>query len=279
MGRAYFYASESSVRQSDRKAKLTDVPILSLLSRVILRFKHDYDEIASAENGIALPVYLNVLRVLDTSGQTQQAICNAAILSKPAFIMIMRDLEKFGLCDERRDAANPRTRLYFLTRAGQEMSKLALKHIARVNSEWKTTFGTSLFERLNELLDALRDGYEIELPAYPVGYNNGDTSVNGGSFIPEEEGPPYIPCHGLHFPVEMRRNLGSKSDYSLISKLSQVFARFTLDYERFCRGGCGWTMNFLRHTTDNPIPLQNIRVHGITGNGTFWCRATLITSV
>ena len=71
---------------------------------------------------------------------------------------------------------------------------------------WRDRFGTTFVEDLRAALVGRVQRVDVELPHFPTGYGQGDSSMTGGAFVPGESGPPRIPPHGEEWPVVLRED-------------------------------------------------------------------------
>lgn len=266
-----YYGSEMQVA-SRPTAGLTRTPLPTLLGRALGTFKRDYDR-ARGEDGAVpqLPAWANVLRVIDAEGTDQQEIVRRAVVAKRIARIAVQRIERRGrLVVEVRAIPGKRgkARIVLLTDEGAAARARAQGLVATLQNDWRQRFGDVVIDRLRDALANVVNRLPIELPHHVTGYGEGDPSVTGGDYYPEEAGPPRIPAHGQEWPVVLREPGSDASNLPLPALLSQVLAAFAIDYDRERLGGLNRTSNFLRFVGDEGMALEQAQtLGGVSGNG------------
>ena len=266
-----YYGSEMQVANRPI-AGLTRTPLPTLLGRVLGTFTRDYDR-ARGEDGAVpqLPAWANVLRVIDPGGTDQQDIVPRAVVAQRIARIAVARLERRG-----RVVVEPRTipgrrgkaRIVLLTDEGATARTRAERLVATLHDDWRQRFGDDAIDRLRDALASVVNRLPIELPHHVTGYGEGDPSVTGGDYYPEQAGPPRIPAHGQEWPVVLRETGSDASSLPLPALLSQVLAAFAIDYDRERLGGLNRTSNFLRFVADEGMTLERAQtLGGVSGNG------------
>lgn len=227
-------------------------PLPVLLSRALGEFEAGYD--AGAERP-PLVVWSNVLRPLAGGELTLRAFPPASILSVRAVRVATRDAEREGLLTIVEKSVA-------LTAKGVDAFTAGQQRIDAISTQWPAS--------LSACLAAIIRNVDVELPHYPTGYGQGDSSFTGGHFVDEETGPPRIPAHGEEWPV-VARDRAAVEKLPLPARLSQALIAFTIDYDTAAKGVFGGLNNairFFRHLPDSGIPLAEAKETGdVTGSG------------
>ena len=219
--------------------------------------------------GPSLGVWSNVLRPFDDGMLDQRELIRRAVISKRAARALVRDLERLRWLTVEKPARGQT--LLKLTLDGQR-ARTAGEQLANTAEDgFRTQFGEDRTTRLCEALAALANQLEIELPWYLTGYGLADSSLTGGSHIPEQPGPPRIPAHGTEWPVVLRDQTADAACLPLFGLLSRALAAFRIDYERDMRGhgtGLDFVANFLQFVGDDGVDLKvAAEKGGVVGNG------------
>ena len=241
-----------------------------LLSHAFQTFCRIYTE-AMATDGSepSLGVWSNVLRPFDDGMLDQRELIRRAVISNRAARALVRDLERLRWLTIEKPARGQT--LLKLTPDGQRARTAGARLVNTAVDGFKTQFGDDRSTRLCEALAALANQLEIELPWYLTGYGLADSSLTGGSHVPEQPGPPRIPAHGTDWPVVLRDQTADAADLPLSGLLSQALAAFRIDYERDMRGhgtGLDFVANFLQFVGDDGVDLKvAAKMGGVVGNG------------
>lgn len=266
-----YYGSELQVAHRPT-AVLARTPLPTLLGRALGTFTRVYDR-ARGEDGTVpqLPAWANVLRVINPDGTDQQDIVRRAVVAQRIARIGVARLERRGrLVVEARSIPGRRgkARIVMLTEEGAAARARAESLVAALHDDWRQRFGDDVIDRLGEALASVVNRLPIELPHHVTGYGEGDPSVTGGDYHPEQAGPPRIPAHGQEWPVVLRETGSDASNLPLPALLSQVLAAFAIDYDRERLGGLNRTSNFLRFVGDDGMTLEQARtLGGVKGNG------------
>ena len=265
-----YYGSELQVSHRPT-ARLSRTPLPTLLGRALGTFIRDYDR-ARGDGGTVpqLPAWANVLRVIDAEGTDQQDIVRRAVVAQRIARIAVARLERRGrVVVEARAIPGKRgkARIVLLTDEGAAARTRAEGLVATVQDDWRQRFGDDAIDRLRDALASVVDRLPIELPHHVTGYGEGDPSVTGGDFHPEQAGPPRIPAHGQEWPVVLREPGTDAGDLPLPALLSQLLAAFAIDYDRERVGGLNRTSNFLRFVGDDGMALEQAQtLGGVKGN-------------
>lgn len=253
-------------------ARLTRTPLPTLLGRALGTFTRDYDR-ARGEDGAVpqLPAWANVLRVIDPGGTVQQDIVRRAVVAQRIARIAVARLERRGrVVVEARTVPGRRgkARIVLLTDEGAAARTRAERLVATLHDDWRQRFGDDAIDRLRDTLASVVNRLAIELPHHVTGYGEGDPSVTGGDYYPEQAGPPRIPAHGQEWPVVLRETDSDAGALPLPALLSQVLAAFAIDYDRERLGGLNRASNFLRFVGDEGMALERAQtLGGVSGNG------------
>ena len=265
------YGSELQVAHRP-VARLTGTPLPTLLGRALGTFIREYDG-ARGDDGTVpqLPAWANALRVIDDEGTDQQDIVRRAVVAQRIARIAVTRLERRGrVVVEARAIPGKRgkARIVLLTDEGAAARTRAAGLVTSLQDDWRERFGDDAIDRLREALASIVNRLPIELPHHVTGYGEGDPSVTGGDFHPEQAGPPRIPAHGQEWPVVLREPGSDAGNLPLPALLSQVLAAFAIDYDRERLGGLNRTSNFLRFIGDDGMALEQAQTLGrVSGNG------------
>ena len=260
------YASARILAPAHTQRQLAEPTLPALLSHALVAFTCDYATLADNARIPSLPVWSNILRVIDAGGTESRDIADRAIVSRRTIRMTLAALQRIGWLRVDGATAGRRRKSVHLTAAGRTFEAAARKRIDAVEEAWRERFGAPRIDGLRRALTAIADDLELALPWYLTGYGLGDASLTGGSYLPAEPGPPRIPARGQEWPVVVRT--GTHAAVPLPALLSQVLAAFTLDYEGEQLGSLAWASMFLRFVPDEGLPLAQARtLGGVVGNG------------
>ena len=224
-----------------------------LLAHALAEFEARFNVLAKGR--VTMVVWSNVLRVLRAGPLSVKAFPAAAVLSKRVVRVATRHAEADGL-------VRLEDRAVVLTDAGEAARAAGQAAVDAVGGSWG--------QRLLPHLRAVVADVDIELPHYPTGYGQGDSSFTGGDFVPAEAGPPRVPAHGQEWPVVLR-DRGAIDELSIGALLGQALVAFTIDYDTTSQGVFGGLNNairFFQYLPDAGIPLAEARSSGgVTGTG------------
>lgn len=260
------YASLRPMADARPPTGLSTTPLPTLLSRALVAFEQEYDQLAAGERPAPhLGVWANVLRVVPEAGLDLRDLGRRAILAKRAVRVVVRDLQAQGWLDAK-PATNVRgSKTLRLTALGRTARTAGERLAAQVERRWRRRFRSATIDGLRAALGAIADRIDVELPYYLTGYGPGDGAITGGSYLPEEPGPPRIPARGAEWPVVPRHS--TAAEMPLFALLSIVLAHFALDYERERLGDLRGASTLLQHIDDEGTPLPRVRGQGVTGSG------------
>ena len=265
------YASELQASHGPN-ATLTETPLPTLLGRALGAFAHHYDSACTEDRSIPqLPVWANVLRVIDAEGTDRRQLEQQAVISKRVAEVVLGRLERHGQVSiETKPITGRRgnAKVVHLTAEGRTARKAAARLVDTVQEDWRQRFGSDRTIQLRDALSSVVDRLPVELPHHVTGYGAGDPSVTGGDYVLEDPGPPRIPAHGQDWPVVIRKPSSTSTDLPLPALLSQALAAFAIDYERERLGHLSVVSNFLRFVGDEGVTLKRAEsLGGVSGNG------------
>ena len=249
------YASFEVLAEPLVGGEITELPLPTLLSHVLLMFKDDYDRFGAKRNLPGLPVLSNLLQYLGTKPIHIEDIRQKINISQRVLRNVVAAVSLLGWIEESRSSTQPRQKVMTLTKKGGQLVANGKRTIRQVESTWEQTYGENTICSLRSALCKVLDGYRFELPHYCVGYGVADQSIKGGS------------PHGEEWPNVSRDETVSNSELSLSALLSRTLSAYTIDYEMAGLGGLGWVSQCLQYIGDDPITLKEAREYGIVGNG------------
>ncbi|MEM7016768.1 MAG: hypothetical protein AAF512_05435 [Pseudomonadota bacterium] len=242
-------------------------PLPILLSHILLAFERDYD-MTDAELP-SLPVLSNLLRVLDPAGVDIKALPELGRVSTRAIRIATQSVEQDGWLTIK--SVKRGLKSVALTSVGERLRAAGFARLEATEAAWRKRFGESEVQRLHDALAALVGRLALELPHYPSGYGQGDTSIHGGSYVGGDEGPPRIPSHGAEWPVVVREARGDVDQLPLSALLSQALCAFAIDYDSIAESelaGLHTVLTYLRYANDDGMPLKQAKaLGGVTGTG------------
>ena len=243
------------------------IPLPVLLSHVLLAFEQDY---GSTDDELpTLPVLANILRVLDGGNVNIKALPELARISTRAVRVATQNLEREGWLSM--TSVKRGLKQVSLTSIGEKLLNDGLERLKKTEAVWRRRFGKDDVLALRDSATALVRQIDIELPHYPSGYGQGDTSIHGGSFVNGQEGPPRIPDHGAEWPIVIREDRDTVAKLPLSTLLSQVLCAFTIDYDANAESvlaGLHTVLAYLQYTDDDGIPLHRAKTLGqVNGTG------------
>ncbi len=267
-GRSLEYASELGMADQPPKCELDFTPLSVLLSHAIVKFTRDYSSTADRDEEIpSLPVWSNLLCILDRKGVEQRLINRKSVISTRTRKVIVQHCQSLGWIEIERSAAKRRSITVRLTQEGERMKQLGRQRILEIEGKWKDQFSQQ-FDQLRSSLQTIVRGAELQYPYYITGYGPGDDALTGGNYLPKEKGPPRIPGRGTEWPVVVRESTTDISNMPLSALLSQTLTAIAIDYEMEDLGRLGHTELVFQYLSDQGQPLSDVRkLTSVTGNG------------
>lgn len=269
LARALKYASEleMSEQPSRQPKKLGNTALPTLLSHCLTAFTREYSAYTGNDDVPSLPVWSNMLRVLDQDLIPQTEVNKRAIIATRTRKVVMRECESLGWIETQRRSSPRTTVLVKLTASGEQARQSAERRIKAIENQWRTN-NSNLYDQLYSALDHVVRGLELEYPYYITGYGPADDALTGGAYLPAEQGPPRIPARGEEWPVVPRASRDVSNQMPLSALLSQALAGFAVEYEMENLGRLGHILTLFRYIGDEGVPLGEVRTSGgITGNG------------
>ena len=247
------------------------LPLSVLLSRALIEYARDFDRVgADLSPAPSLPLWANVLRVLDTTGTDIRDVPRLARLSRRAVRSNIGGLERTGWAVQQGSATAGGGKVVRLTPQGAAV-RAAWRGLPNlVDLRWRDRFGDDRLRILRTCLEGLVVQLDLELPHYPTGYGPGDPSLTGGRHVPAREGPPRMPAHGQDWSPVRRtdRDRAGLAELPLYALVSQALVAFTIDYEAAGKGVLPVVANTLRLVPDEGVPLASLPMtFGLSGNG------------
>lgn len=130
---------------------VAELPLVSLLSRVLVAFAIEFD----GRSHCSLAIGANVLRVLSEHPIPLRDIPIVSGVSKESIAMALGFLKKHGLAAELPDASAARGKAIILTAKGVDLRERAAKFAAALEHEWRDKFGAASVARLRAALEAI----------------------------------------------------------------------------------------------------------------------------
>lgn len=242
----------------------TALPIL--LSHVLLAFERDYKS-CDVSPLPSLPVWSNMLRVLDPSGVEQSEIERRAVIATRTRKVVVKQCVAQGWI-ELQKSGSPRPKSFaILTKSGVKLKLNGERRIRNVERDWASR-APATHSRLRSALQHLVAQFDLEYPFYITGYGPADDSLTGGAYVKQTIRDERVPAHGLEWPVVFRDSKKSVEKYPISVLLSHALAGYALDYEMHRLGNLGHVLKVFRYVDDNGVPLGTVRKKGkITGGG------------
>ena len=217
----------------------------------------------------SLGVWSNVLRPFDDETLDRHDLIRRGVISRRAVRALIRDLERLRWLTVEKPARGQT--LLRLTAAGRHARAAGTRLAGAAERGFASRFGADRTAALREALATVVNQFEIELPWFLTGYGLADSSLTGGSHVPEHPGPPRTPAHGADWPVVLRDHTSDANEQPLSALLSKALAAFRIEYERRMLGhgtGLDFVANFLRFVDDDGMALKTAsEMGGVTGNG------------
>ena len=245
----------------------TPIPLPILLSHVLLAFEQDY---GSTDTELPmLPVLANILRVLGEGSVDIKAVPELARISTRAVRTATQNLEREGWLSM--TPVKRGLKQVSLTSIGEKRLNEGLARLKKTETGWRRRFGKDEVLALRASTTALVRQIDIELPHFPSGYGQGDTSIHGSAFVSGHEGPPRIPDHGAEWPIVIREDRDAVTELPLSTLLSQALCAFTIDYDSNAESvlaGLHTVLTYLQYSDDDGIPLRRAKTLGqVNGSG------------
>ncbi|MEM7362436.1 MAG: hypothetical protein AAF525_00300 [Pseudomonadota bacterium] len=244
----------------------TSLPVL--LSHALLGFERDYDDSTDADVP-GLAVLLNILRVLESGDTDLKAMPTHGRITTRAVRIATQTLERAGWLTI--TSVKRGLKLVSLTPTGEQQLKEGLACVSETETMWQRRYGKEKVQALRNATTALVRQIDIELPHFPSGYGQGDTSIHGGSYITGQEGPPKIPGHGAEWNIVLREDRDAVTELPLCALLSQALCAFAIDYDENAESvlaGLHTVLTYLRYVDDEGIPLERAKALGqVNGTG------------
>ena len=267
------YGSHRPMGHARPETALSPTPLSVLLSHAFTAFARDFRSLqeAHANSGERiqphLGVWSNVLRFIGDEGLDQRQLRKLAILSRRALRVAVRNAQEQGWLTVENVPEVRGLKVLRLTAQGRQAREAGGSLVDEVEGGWRGRFGHDRVDTLRTSLAALAGQFEIELPYFLTGYGPADPHLTGGTYVPEQPGPPRIPAHGQEWPVVLRDPQSNVSDLPLPALLSKVLAAFTIDYERERLGSLATASNFLQFVGDDGTTLGRASAGAVNGSG------------
>ncbi len=243
----------------------TALPVL--LSHVLLALEHDYESTKS--DVPPLPFLSNLLRVIGPDGEDLKKLPELGNVTERAIRISTQASEKIGWI--KFEPVRKGLKLTHLTVKGKEAKAAGQRRLAATERAWQKRFGADNVDLLRDSLVQLVSKIDVELPHYPSGYGQGDTSIHGGNHVKGQEGPPRIPSHGTEWPVVLREDRDAVALLPLSALLSQALCAFAIDYEASAESSIAnlhTIFTFLRYVPDEGMSLADAKkLGGVNGTG------------
>ena len=266
------YGSHRPMRHARPETAPSSTPLSALLSHALTAFARDFRsrQEAHADSSEAVTLHLgvwsNVLRFIGDEGLDQRLLRKLAILSRRALRVAVRNAQEQGWLTIENVPQVRGLKVLRLTTEGRQARETGGPLIEEIERDWRGRFGSDRVDTLRASLVALAGQFEIELPYYLTGYGPADPHLTGGTYVPEQPGPPRIPAHGQEWPAVLRDPESDVSDQPLSALLSKVLAAFTIDYERERLGWLATASRFLQFVDDGTT-LGQASASGVNGTG------------
>ena len=128
-----------------------DLPLSTLLSRVLLMFAIDFE----SESELSLAMSANVVRVLDKEGVRVRELPRLTGVSKEAVAMSLSFLTKRGYAVVEADASGSRAKVARLTTKGGKAQEAYRRLLGSIEERWRKCFGVDTIRRVRECLEHL----------------------------------------------------------------------------------------------------------------------------
>ncbi len=187
---------EAAQRALAETAKITSLPLASLLSKVLLFFAIDFER----ESELSLAISANVLRLACEEGFEVRDLARLSGVSKEAIAMSLSFLGKRGYAVIQRSSNASRKKVLLLTPKGRKAQDKYRHLLLAIEERWQARFGEQAIGRLRELLEQVAVGPVDQqsplfrgLEPYPEGWR---------ASVPRPEVLPHYPMilHRGGFP-------------------------------------------------------------------------------
>jgi DNA-binding MarR family transcriptional regulator len=149
------YGLSHQVRKPQKSAphqeNLSDLPLPSLLARVLLAFALEFER----ESELSLAISANVLRVLEEQGTAVREIPSRSGVSKESIAMALTFLTKRGYARVQTDPRGNRTKIFLLTPQGVEARAAYPRLLAAMEARWTKRYGAKAIQALRSALEPL----------------------------------------------------------------------------------------------------------------------------
>lgn len=135
-------------------ATQVDLPLPSLLSRVLLAFAIEYER----DSPWSLAIGANILGVLDEKGVRVHELPRISGVSKEAIAMAFSVLKKHGAVAVGADPAGRRIKVARLTEKGLALQEAYRRRLAMIHELWRSRFGDGLQSLSDSLAPIAGDG-------------------------------------------------------------------------------------------------------------------------
>ncbi len=260
------YASELAMATDPPSSQLYSTALPILLSHALFAFESDYKNGPSPQLP-SLPVWSNLLRVLDSNGIVQNDIEQRAVISTRTCKAVVKQCISMGWI-ELKKRGSPRSKSFAsLTKIGEQVKSNGESRVRDVEGNWDTRTH-STYRDLRSALQQVVSHFPLKYPYFVTGYGPADDSLTGGLYVPQETKPSEVPAHGMEWPVVFRDKNESVDGVPLFGLLSQALTGFALDYERNRLGSLGHVLKLYRYIGNDGVELKSVREKGkITGGG------------
>ena len=189
----------------------------TLWAQALVGLARDYE---AERAGPSLPLWSNLLRIVDAEGIALRDAPRLARLSRRAMGPLLGSGEARGLVVIDRSAGGRRATVH-LTAAGGAARDGGRAGLARTEAAWARRFGQPL-ARLRDGLEDLVGRFDLELPHFPMVYGPADARITGGWSVAG---------HGQDWRPVARDGTGTADGLPLAALLSQALVAFAIDVE------------------------------------------------
>lgn len=139
-------------RQYGAVTPVNELPLVSLVARVLNAFSFEFDE----RSGVSLAIGANILRVLDEQhGVALRDMPAVSGVSKESIAMAMGILKKHKLVAEEAIPGAKTGKQVRLTPAGTEIKHRARQLVETMEAEWRARIGDAAIHRLRAALETI----------------------------------------------------------------------------------------------------------------------------
>ncbi len=142
---------ESQTMASGAEASGPQMPLSTLLSRVLLAFAIDFER----ESDLSLAISANVIRVLDAQGVRVRDLPLLSGVSKEAISMALGYLQQRHHLQVEPEAPESRTKIARLTPKGLVAQSAYRGLLAGIENQWPARFGAHHLDSLRQVLERL----------------------------------------------------------------------------------------------------------------------------